>query len=168
MIIWDTFTWDNQSFVVAQTDKGICCIDIETENNEWQDMIRRHRKNAQFKKGQLHAITNELIEYYHGKRESFTFPIDPSGTEFQLAVWHAAYAVPYGKTKTYSEIAQLINRPKAVRAVGAALGANPILFVVPCHRIIAQSGKLTGYRAGTPLKRQLLTLENKSFIANEE
>ena len=163
VITWDTCTVSGQQFVVAKTSQGVCCIDIVTENGEWKEIIKRHRKDVQFEKGELHEISDELVEYLTGKREVFSFPIDLAGTDFQLDVWHAAYDVPYGETKSYRDIAVEINRPKAVRAVGAALGANPILFVVPCHRIIALSGKLTGYRAGIALKRQLLTLENKAF-----
>lgn len=101
----------------------------------------------------------ELIEYLEGRRTEFTLQTDLHGTAFQQAVWKVLQEIPYGQTVTYTNIAEQIKKPNAVRAVGSAIGANPVLITVPCHRVIAKSGKLTGYRGGLEMKEQLLGLE---------
>lgn len=111
-------------------------------------------------KGRLERrIARELKEYFAGARTEFTFPIEPEGTEFHRRVWRQVARIPYGKTKTYGEIARAIKKPGAARAVGTANGKNPIPIVVPCHRVVAAAGKLGGFGGGLPLKRKLLDLE---------
>lgn len=110
-------------------------------------------------KALLDRLERELAEYACGERRSFDLPIQLTGTAFQNAVWQALTTIPYGETRTYGQIAAQIGRPKAVRAVGAACGKNPILLLVPCHRVIGADGSLTGFAAGLPLKRLLLHLE---------
>lgn len=107
----------------------------------------------------LKAAKRQLGEYFAGRRRDFDIPLSPKGTAFQLSVWKALRAIPYGKTRSYGDIARKIGRPKAVRAVGAANGANPISIVVPCHRVIGSDGSLTGYGGGLSRKRRLLALE---------
>jgi methylated-DNA-[protein]-cysteine S-methyltransferase len=107
----------------------------------------------------LLAAGQQLREYFAGKRREFQLPLDMQGTDFQLDVWRQLLEIPYGKTRSYAQIAEAIGRPKAVRAVGAANGSNPVSIVVPCHRVIGSSGKLTGYGGGLPLKKRLLELE---------
>jgi methylated-DNA-[protein]-cysteine S-methyltransferase len=102
---------------------------------------------------------HQLREYFAGKRREFQLPLDMQGTDFQLDVWRQLQGIPYGETRSYAQIAHAIGRPKAVRAVGAANGSNPVSIVVPCHRVIGSSGKLTGYGGGLPLKKRLLELE---------
>jgi len=104
----------------------------------------------------------QLAEYFDGKRSDFDLPLAPAGTDFQQAVWQALLEVPFGATSTYGAIAQVIRRPSAVRAVGAAVGANPIGIVVPCHRIIGSDGSLTGYAGGLDRKVKLLALESRA------
>ncbi|RLV60366.1 methylated-DNA--[protein]-cysteine S-methyltransferase [Parashewanella curva] len=101
----------------------------------------------------------QLNEYFDGLRNEFDLSLAPHGTDFQMQVWQALLKVPFGETASYSDIAEHIKRPKAVRAVGAANGANPIAIIVPCHRIIGKSGQLTGYAYGVEIKRTLLQLE---------
>ncbi len=101
-------------------------------------------------------IYERTYEYSENKLETFTFPIDAYGTEFQLSVWNTVHGIPYGKTYSYSEIAERIQNPKAVRAVGAAIAANPLLITIPCHRVIGKDGKLTGFRGGLEMKNELL------------
>lgn len=110
----------------------------------------------------LHQLERELTEYFDGERHSFTVPLAPKGTEFQTQVWQALVELGYGNTCSYGDIALQIARPKAVRAVGAANGANPIAIIVPCHRVIGKNGKLTGYAYGLSMKQQLLTLEDQN------
>ena len=106
----------------------------------------------------------EISEYLNGKRKAFDFPIAPKGTDFQKKVWSALREIPYGKTKTYGEIAADIGSSKAARAVGNACNKNPLLIAVPCHRILGADGSLTGFAAGTQTKRYLLELERKNRI----
>lgn len=109
--------------------------------------------------GRFTSVRAELEEYFAGERTAFDVPLAPRGTAFQQEVWRALTAIPYGETTTYSALAQTIGRPKAVRAVGAANGQNPISIVVPCHRVIGRDGTLTGYAGGLDKKRALLDLE---------
>jgi methylated-DNA-[protein]-cysteine S-methyltransferase len=101
----------------------------------------------------------QIDEYLAGKRKQFSLPLVLHGTEFQKAVWQALQTIPYGETRSYKEIAAAIGRPKAVRAVGMANNRNPIVIIVPCHRVIGHDGSLTGYGGGIPLKQRLLELE---------
>ncbi|MEO6968357.1 MAG: methylated-DNA--[protein]-cysteine S-methyltransferase [Rhodanobacteraceae bacterium] len=109
----------------------------------------------------LRAASRQFGEYFNGKRPAFDLPLHPHGTPFQLEVWGALLAIPYGETASYAQIAQRIGRPAAVRAVGAANGANPLSIVVPCHRVIGSDGDLTGYGGGLPAKRWLLAHERR-------
>jgi methylated-DNA-[protein]-cysteine S-methyltransferase len=101
----------------------------------------------------------QLRAYFAGELREFDLPLDLHGTDFQRRVWRELQRIPYGETRSYSQIAAAIGAPQAVRAVGAANGANPIPIVVPCHRVIGAGGKLVGYGGGLPLKQRLLALE---------
>ena len=103
----------------------------------------------------------QLDEYFVGKRKKFDIPLNPHGTEFQLSVWKALQAIPYGKTRSYKQIAQAIGNPKACRAVGLANNKNPIWIIIPCHRVIGADGDLTGYGGGLKMKKKLLEIENR-------
>jgi len=110
----------------------------------------------------------QLSEYFAGKRQSFDLKLRPDGTEFQLRVLEELQRIPYGSTVSYGDVAERIGRPKAVRAVGAANGRNPIPIVIPCHRVIGSDGKMTGFGGGIPTKKALLRLEleNSQFQPN--
>ena len=101
----------------------------------------------------------EINEYFSGIRTSFSVPMVPEGTDFQLSVWEELKKIPYATTISYGELAKRIGNPKASRAVGAANGKNPLSIVVPCHRVIGSSGKLTGFAGGIKVKSQLLNIE---------
>ncbi len=105
------------------------------------------------------AYKQNLAALLTGEATHFNLPIEFHGTPFQIAVWKALQTIPYGKTSTYSAIANQIGRPKAVRAVANAVGRNPNQIVVPCHRVCHKDGSIGGYHGGLPLKRQLLALE---------
>ena len=105
----------------------------------------------------------QLTEYFEGKRTHFELPLKPKGTPFQQAVWNALCRISYGKTKSYKEIAEMVGNPKACRAVGMANRRNPVMIIIPCHRVIGADGSLTGYACGTEVKKQLLALENLFF-----
>lgn len=105
----------------------------------------------------------QLTEYLKGERKTFDLPLNLKGTDFQKQVWMALCDIPYGETRSYKQIAESIGNPKAVRAVGMANNRNPLLIVVPCHRVIGANGKLVGYGAGIEKKEFLLRLE-KSLL----
>ncbi len=108
----------------------------------------------------LVAATQQLHEYFSGQRQRFDLPLQPAwGTPFQRAVWQALQRIPYGRISTYGDIARDIGKPKAVRAVGAAIGQNPHTIVVPCHRVMGANGSLTGFAGGLDRKQHLLAFE---------
>lgn len=112
-----------------------------------------------FNEKPLGEARHQLLEYFAGKRRDFDLPLQLSGTEFQVSVLEALLDIPYGETVSYGDIARKIGRPRAVRAVGAANGRNPIPIVVPCHRVIGSTGDLTGFGGGLDTKEALLRLE---------
>ena len=107
----------------------------------------------------LLATARQLDEYFRGERTRFDLELDFAGTDFQKEVWQALLTIPFGETRTYAEIAEQIGRRKAVRAVGAANGRNPISIIAPCHRVVGTDGALTGFAGGLEVKRRLLDLE---------
>jgi methylated-DNA-[protein]-cysteine S-methyltransferase len=108
----------------------------------------------------LAAAAQQLREYFSGQRQSFDLPLQPAwGTPFQHDVWQALQRIPFGRTSTYGDIARDIGNPKAVRAVGAAIGQNPLTIVVPCHRVVGANGSLTGFAGGLDRKQYLLSHE---------
>jgi methylated-DNA-[protein]-cysteine S-methyltransferase len=112
-----------------------------------------------FNEKPLAAARQQLEEYFAGNRKEFDLPLHLSGTEFQVQVLEELQRIPYGKTTSYGDIAKRIGRPRAMRAVGAANGRNPIPIIVPCHRVIGSSGDLTGFGGGLDTKEALLRLE---------
>lgn len=109
----------------------------------------------------LNAAADQIGEYFAGDRQRFDVPLDPSGTPFQVKVWHALAQIPFGQTATYTEQAHLVGSPKAVRAVGAANGRNPLSIILPCHRVVGADGSLTGFAGGLDAKRWLLDHERR-------
>jgi len=112
-----------------------------------------------------HEVSQQIELYFKHKIDKFNICIDfgPHGTPFQREVWDALLSIPFGQTSSYANIAQAIKRPKAVRAVGGAVGKNPISLIVPCHRVVGSSGALTGYAGGIDRKKALLDLENLTY-----
>jgi len=108
----------------------------------------------------LKEAGQQLQDYLSGKRRSFELPLAPEGTEFQQKVWQALEEIPYGELRSYGEVAKHIGQPKAARAVGMANNKNPILILIPCHRVVGAKGNLVGYAAGLSVKEHLLKLEN--------
>jgi methylated-DNA-[protein]-cysteine S-methyltransferase len=105
-------------------------------------------------------VVDQLQSYFAGERKNFELPLVLEGTDFQKRVWTALQKIPYGETISYKKLAETVGSPKAVRAVGAANGANPIPIIIPCHRVIGQDGSLTGFGGGLPLKKRLIELES--------
>jgi methylated-DNA-[protein]-cysteine S-methyltransferase len=115
----------------------------------------------------LLAAEEQLNDYFAGRRSKFTVKLDFVGTEFQMKVWKALTTIPFGETRSYAQIAQQVGSPKAVRAVGAANGRNPISIIAPCHRVIGSNGKLTGFAGGLEIKARLLGLESKNNLLSK-
>ncbi|NIK76781.1 methylated-DNA-[protein]-cysteine S-methyltransferase [Paenibacillus castaneae] len=161
-IYWAAFEHGDCRIHIAATADGICFVG--SENQSFNELVTW--SNSRFPGSVLVQDDNrllpysiELLEYLQGTRKSFTIPFDYYGTPFQMDVWNALCSIPYGQTYCYSDIANQIQKPAAVRAVGTAIGANPLLIVVPCHRVIGKNGALTGYRGGIAMKKKLLQLE---------
>ena len=108
-------------------------------------------------------LTDQLAEYFVGRRTTFTIPLDLHGTEFQIRVWHELQKIPYGKLRTYGDVARALKQPKATRAVGQAAGHNPLPILIPCHRVVGQGGSLVGFAGGITTKARLLRLEGHTL-----
>jgi len=143
---------DGLSVRLVASDAGICAIEFEP----FRAAAPGERNEANLL---LAEAARQLRAYFAGELREFDLPLDLHGTDFQKRVWRRLETIPYGETRSYTEIAAGIGAPRAVRAVGAANGANPIPIVVPCHRVIGASGKLVGYGGGLSLKKRLLELE---------
>ncbi|EHA1123749.1 methylated-DNA--[protein]-cysteine S-methyltransferase [Vibrio navarrensis] len=136
-------------------DEGILGIWFTTQTTRPDDLGQENANHPV-----LGLALTQLDEYFSGKRTQFDLPIAVKGTAFQMQVWQALTTIPYGETWSYQELANAIDNPKAVRAVGLANGKNPVSIVVPCHRVIGKNGKLTGYAGGIERKRWLLERES--------
>ncbi|MDK2823981.1 MAG: methylated-DNA-[protein]-cysteine S-methyltransferase [Clostridia bacterium] len=168
IIYWGYLTYKKWTFCIAITDKGLCRILQPQESfSVLESWVAKHFPQATliYDQYKLTPYLAQFQEYFQGQRKTFNLPLDLRGTDFQMSVWRALQEIPYGTTKSYLEIAQLVNKPAAVRAVGAANGANPIPIVVPCHRVIGKNGLLTGYRGGLEIKEELLKIEGITDIA---
>lgn len=141
---------------LVASDKGLTAILWENDN---PNRIRLGEVEEVQEHPVLAETERQLKHYFAGKLEKFTVPLDFHGTEFQKKVWAALVAIPFGETRSYAQIAEQIGSPKAVRAVGAANGKNPISIIAPCHRVIGSNGKLTGFAGGLDVKARLLDLE---------
>jgi methylated-DNA-[protein]-cysteine S-methyltransferase len=148
---------------LAVTDQGLAALDIQVEREKFvQDLNKRGFKEFSQDTEKVREIARQLSEYLEGKRRSFDFPIDWEILKpFQRQVLQATYAIPYGVTATYGEIAARVGKPRAARAVGRAEATNPMPLVIPCHRVLGSDGKLHGYGAagGLETKAWLLQLE---------
>ena len=145
------------------SDRGLAAV-------LWEDDDPKRVRIREYMRDDDHPVLVEaekqLKEYFAGSRKDFTLELDPMGTDFQKEVWKALAAIPYGETRSYSDIAREIGNVKAVRAVGAANGKNPISIVVPCHRVVGASGELTGFAGGLEAKACLLSLEGVEVYKN--
>ena len=138
-------------FTEIQGDEnGISKIHVMNEDVEISTKIPKELKEAVL----------QLQDYFDGKRTTFTFPLNPSGTDFQKKVWQELLHIPFGKTCSYLELSKKLGDAKAIRAVASANGKNPLWIVVPCHRVIGTNGSLTGYAGGLWRKKWLLEHEN--------
>ena len=159
----DTLTYAQGHMYIIASDEGL--VYIGTPNAPFEEVevwAKKPFKGYHFEenKEKLQLYVKQLTAYFNKELKEFDLPVHVKGTPFQLSVWNALKELPYGTTTTYSDIALRIGNPKAVRAVGSAIGANPILAIIPCHRVIGKDGKLTGFRSGLAMKEFLLELES--------
>ena len=145
------------AITVFATDEGVLAVTFASEPEG------RHGVSEEVSEDATHSLVaatiEQLKEYFGGERTGFDLPLSPRGTEFQQLAWDALCEIPFGETRSYGQQARAIDRPSAVRAIGAANGANPIAIIVPCHRVIGSDGKLTGYAGGLHIKKALLEHE---------
>ena len=141
--------------MLAASDNGLRAVEFPENRHP----VKREGEWREGRHPLLEEASRQLQEYFAGTRQDFDLPLAPRGTEFQLRVWQALRAIPFGMTWNYAQLANEIGQPSAMRAVGGANGRNPIPIVVPCHRVIRGDGSLGGYRWGLPRKQQLLARE---------
>ena len=139
---------DENGAVTANAFGGIATL------KKWNPRLKAERHPAA-----LREARGQMLDYFEGSLREFTVRVAPEGTAFQRGVWSALRRIPYGKTRSYGEIAAAVDNPNASRAIGAACGANPICIIVPCHRVIGADGSMTGFAYGETLKRRLLEHE---------
>ncbi len=151
---FDVFETPIGPLTVAANDAGVRHILFPTNKYDAPDRERWKRDASA-----LREAREQLLAYFHGERKRFELPLNPVGTPFQVQVWKTLAQIPFGATWSYGELAARIGAPKAMRAVGAANGRNPLPIVLPCHRVIGSDGSLTGFGGGLPLKRFLLEHE---------
>ena len=158
-----TFSTPIGDMFACTSNEGICLVEfIERKQLEKEMTDLKKRLNAEVIENDhpyLKTLIVQMAEYFSGKRKQFDLPLHTPGTPFQQQVWQALLTIPYGATRSYTEQAQYINNPTAVRAVARANGMNRIAIIIPCHRVLGADGSLTGYAGGLERKRWLLDLE---------
>ncbi|KRF07150.1 hypothetical protein ASG89_17535 [Paenibacillus sp. Soil766] len=170
-IYWGAVRLQDHNFVMAITDVGLGYLQFQKDDSRdgvdvesWQAFTQWARKLVHpsgwiQQEDKLKPYMQQVDEYLRGDRSIFSLALDLRGTSFQQSVWRALHEIDHGQTVSYSQVAQSIDKSSAVRAVGTAIGANPVLIVVPCHRVVGKDGALTGYRGGLGNKEKLLQLE---------
>ncbi|MGJ8723461.1 MAG: methylated-DNA--[protein]-cysteine S-methyltransferase [Roseibacillus sp.] len=156
-----------QTYLGRETDSPVGPLTLLASENGLAGVYFEGRYEGGWEGGEskfLDQAEAELAEYFSGDRIGFEVALDAEGTDFQCAVWKALKTIPFGEVVSYLQIAERIDNPKAVRAVGLANGANPISIIVPCHRVIGADGKLTGYGGGLERKRTLLVHEKAGIL----
>ncbi len=143
--------------VLGVSGRGLACL--EFDRGDFPPRSLRRKTEWVESEAETRPYARELQEYFAGRRRQFSFALDLRGTDFQKRCWQELLRIPYGKTRSYAEIARAVGRPGAFRAVGQANHRNPVAIVVPCHRVITADGRLGGYGGGLEVKRHLLRLE---------
>jgi O-6-methylguanine DNA methyltransferase len=149
---------------VASTGKGLAYVELPRASGcGLRGWLHHHLPDAECVESDDHnrAAIEQILEYLDGRRREFDLRLDLRGTAFQRQVWEALLDIPFGERRSYRDIAVAVGRPKALRAVGAANGSNPVSLIVPCHRVINSNGRLGGYGGGRALKARLLAMESR-------
>jgi methylated-DNA-[protein]-cysteine S-methyltransferase len=147
--------------LLARTARGLAGAWFEGQKHHPGPLAAPQRPHDEL----LRAAAEQLRAYFAGARDAFELPLDLHGTPFQRAVWRSLLAIPGGRTRSYGEIARALDAAAAVRAVGGAVGRNPLSVIVPCHRVVGSDGSMTGYAGGVERKRALLALERVPVAA---
>jgi methylated-DNA-[protein]-cysteine S-methyltransferase len=148
---------------VASTEKGVCGLDFHTSEDKFLKGLRKHVSGEIVRNPRMNRrALSQLKKYVEGRLKQFDCRLDLQGTPFQRKVWKALLRIPYGRTRSYQDIARAIGHPKAFRAVGNANGSNPVSIIVPCHRVIESNGGLGGYGHGLKFKKRLLAFEQSN------
>lgn len=149
--------------LVAATDRGVCCVRLGDNAKQLEAELRREFPAAKLnnESASLADAVKQIVEVLSAKRQSVSLPLDLRATAFQRQVWEALQQIPYGETRSYSEVARAIGQPKSVRAVARACASNPVALVIPCHRVIREDQSLGGYRWGLERKKRLLAQERQ-------
>ena len=156
MIRYTTFATPYWNITVAGDEQGLCRLHLDVEEDS---------RSFTYEEGWMHDdaffddVRDQILRYFDGTLTRFDVRLNPSGTPFQKTVWEYLYTIPYGETRTYKDIAVALGKATASRAVGMANATNPIPLIVPCHRVIGSSGKLTGFAYGLEAKSRLLAIE---------
>jgi AraC family transcriptional regulator of adaptative response/methylated-DNA-[protein]-cysteine methyltransferase len=147
--------------LVARSARGVCAVLIDAESDALRRDLRRRFPGASLVEGgrELEELAGRISAFMENPALGLELPLDPRGTEFQQEVWRALREIPAGETVSYTELARRIGRPRSVRAVAQACGANALAVIVPCHRVVRSDGGLSGYRWGIERKRALLAVE---------
>jgi methylated-DNA-[protein]-cysteine S-methyltransferase len=157
------YTWIDAPFgkvFLAKTERGLCRVSFRRQEADLVDDLEKRELLPEKDAGQLDRERREFAEYFEGKRHHFDLPVDiRGGTPFQRKVLEAANEIPFGQCECYTDVAERIGHPKAQRAVGNALGKNPVAIVIPCHRVVASGGRLGGYTGGLDIKETLMSIE---------
>jgi len=153
-VTWRTWEAPIGALYLGADEKGICQLSMRPP----EEVLAPAGKRAE---EVLSRTIKELDEYFAGRRKSFDIPLSLHGTEFQKSVWAVLRGIPYGETRFYGEVAISVSRPGGARAVGMANHRNPVMILVPCHRVIGKDGNLTGYAEGLEIKEKLLALEQR-------
>lgn len=163
IINYSFYNTDYGLALIASTSKGVCYIGFGEKELMLSDLKKRYPNAAiQEEKTELHKLALKFIR----NEEVTALPLHISGTDFQLSVWKALLEIPIGKLTTYKKIADAVNNPKAVRAVGSAVGDNPVSYIVPCHRVIRSDGGLGGYFWGLDIKKKMIAKEAGSQVTD--
>ena len=150
--------------LVAATPRGVCAVSLGDTDAELESMLRREYPAAELERvGEPGGETAAVLSYLSGENPRLALPLDVQATAFQLRVWEELRRIPYGETRTYTQVAAAVGKPAAVRAVANACAANPAALVTPCHRVIRGDGTLGGYRWGLERKRKLLQSEKQGI-----
>lgn len=165
---WDRVEFEQWRLYLVATDLGLSLVTLPHESfGTVTNFLNTRAKDLTLfqEPRKLEIYKERLLQYFQSEHpESYPLSYDLRGSEFQISVWRALLQIPYGQTRSYSEIADMVGRPNSIRAVARAVGDNPIPFLLPCHRVIGKDGSLRGYRGGLPLKQQLLQMERQKTL----
>lgn len=159
------FKVKDHDFTIVSTEKGVRYFNNDTIDEVYSRLNLTADEVATGEVASAHnnKYIEDITHYFNGEKTTFDWSFDWSGTEFQQEIWNALLTIDFGQTTTYGDVAAHIGRPKAVRAAGGAIGKNPVLIAVPCHRVIGKNGQLTGFSSGIPLKKELLDIEGIAY-----